>query len=69
MQRKIIWYKFQSPLDRLDLKMRTRIILYATFIHSDPRHARADKLRGNEAKREEVETEPRRKWAISHTLI
>ena len=34
------------------------MIQYSTFIHSDPGHAKIDKLRENEAKREETETEP-----------
>jgi hypothetical protein len=41
----------------------------ATLIHSDPGHTKIDKLRENEAKREETETEPGQKRVISHILI
>ena len=45
------------------------MIQYSTLIHSDPGHAKIDKLRENEAKREETEIEPGQKRVISHILI
>ncbi|AKB36468.1 Transposase [Methanosarcina siciliae C2J] len=45
-----IWDELQSQLDSLGLKIKKRMIQDATFIHSDPGHAKADKPRGNEAK-------------------
>ena len=40
----------QSQLNYLGLKIKQRMIQNATFIHSDPEHAKADKPRENEAK-------------------
>ncbi len=46
-----IWRKLQSQLDSLGLQIKQGMIQDATFIHSDPGHAKADKPRGDEAKR------------------
>ena len=40
----------QSQLDTLGLQIKQGMIQDATFIHSDPGHAKADKPRGDEAK-------------------
>ena len=40
----------QSQLDALGLQIKQGMIQDATFIHSDPGHAKADKPRGDEAK-------------------
>jgi len=45
-----IWEQLQNQLDALGLKIKKGIIQDATFIHSDPGHAKANKPRGNEAK-------------------
>jgi Transposase and inactivated derivatives, IS5 family len=45
-----IWEELQRQLDSLGLKIKKGMIQYATFIHSDPGHAKADKPRGQEAK-------------------
>ena len=44
-----IWEKLQSQLDALGLQIKQGMIQDATFIHSDPGHAKADKPRGDEA--------------------
>ena len=40
----------RSKLDSLGLQIKQGMIQDATFIHSDPGHAKADKLQGDEAK-------------------
>lgn len=45
-----IWGELQRQLDSLGLKIKKGMIQDATFIHSDPGHAKADKPRGDEAK-------------------
>jgi IS5 family transposase len=45
-----IWEQLQIQLDSLGLKIKKGMIQDATFIHSDPGHAKADKPRGDEAK-------------------
>jgi hypothetical protein len=47
---KKIWGKLQGQLDALGLQIKQGMIQDATFIHSDPGHAKADKPRGDEAK-------------------
>lgn len=47
---KEIWGELQRQLDSNDLKIKKGMIQDATFIHSNPGHAKADKPRGNEAK-------------------
>ncbi|ADI74109.1 transposase IS4 family protein [Methanohalobium evestigatum Z-7303] len=47
---KEVWRELQRQLDSLGLKIKKGMIQDATFIHSDPGHAGADKPRGNEAK-------------------
>ncbi len=47
---KKIWEKLQSQLDALGLQIKHGMIQDATFIHSDPGHAKVDKPRGDEAK-------------------
>ncbi len=39
----------QRQLDALGLKIKKRMIQDATFIHSNPGHAKADKPRGEDA--------------------
>jgi hypothetical protein len=50
------------------LKIKEGLIQDATFIHSDPGHAKADKPRENEAKKREAETEQGQKRVASHIL-
>ena len=45
-----IWKQLQSQLEYLRLKIKTGMNQNATYIHSDPIHAKADKPRKNEAK-------------------
>ena len=45
-----IWDEMQRQLDAKGLKIKKGMIQDATFIQSDPGHARADKPRGDEAK-------------------
>lgn len=45
-----IWGELQRQLYSLGLKIKKGMIQDATFIHSDPGHAKADKPRGDEAK-------------------
>ncbi len=47
---KKIWQELQRQLDAKGLKVKKGVIQDATFITSDPGHARADKPRGDEAK-------------------
>jgi len=47
---KKIWQELQRQLDAKGLKVRKGVIQDATFITSDPGHAKADKPRDNEAK-------------------
>ena len=47
---KKIWQELQRQLDAKGLKVKKGVIQDATFITSDPGHAKADKPRGNEAK-------------------
>lgn len=45
-----IWNEMQRQLDVLGLKIKKGMIQDATFIHSNPGHAKADKPRGKDAK-------------------
>ena len=45
-----IWNEMQRQLNTLGLEIKQGMIQDATFIHSNPGHARADKPRGKEAK-------------------
>jgi len=45
-----IWTEMQKQLDALGLKIKKGMIQDATFIHSNPGHAKADEPRGKEAK-------------------
>ncbi len=47
---KKIWQELQRQLNAKGLKVKKGVIQDATFITSDPGHARADKTRGIEAK-------------------
>lgn len=47
---KAIWDEMQNQLDALGLKIKKGMIQDATFIHSDPGHAKADVPRGKDAK-------------------
>jgi IS5 family transposase len=47
---KEIWNEMQSQLNVLGLKIKKGMIQDATFIHSDPGHAKADEPRGKDAK-------------------
>ena len=47
---KEIWGELQRQLDAMGLKVKKGVIQDATFITSDPGHARADKTRGDEAR-------------------
>jgi len=47
---KKIWHELQRQLDSKGLKVKKGVIQDATFITSDPGHAKADKPRGDEAK-------------------
>src|SRR5512136_2158069 len=47
---KKIWQELQRQLDAKGLKVKKGVIQDATFITSDPGHAKADKPRGDEAK-------------------
>lgn len=47
---KEIWKELQRQLDSKGLKVKKGVIQDATFITSDPGHAKADKPRGDEAK-------------------
>lgn len=47
---KEIWKELQKQLDSKSLKVKKGVIQDATFITSDPGHAKADKPRGDEAK-------------------
>jgi IS5 family transposase len=47
---KNIWQELQQQLDSKGLKVKKGVIQDATFITSDPGHAKADKPRGNDAK-------------------
>jgi IS5 family transposase len=47
---KEIWQKLQRPLDSIGLKVKKGVIQDATFITSDPGHAKANKPRGDGAK-------------------
>ena len=47
---KKIWQELQRQLDSKGLKVKKGVIQDATFITSDPGHAKADKPRGDEAK-------------------
>ena len=46
----IIWEELQNQLDAKGLKIKQGMIQDATFIHSEPGHAKADTPRGDEAK-------------------
>nr|WP_321498726.1 IS5 family transposase [uncultured Methanolobus sp.] len=45
-----IWNEMQNQLNALGLKIKKGMIQDATFIHSNPGHAKADKPRGKDAK-------------------
>jgi len=45
-----IWNELQRQLESLGLKIKKGMIQDATFIHSDPSHAKADTPRGKDAK-------------------
>jgi IS5 family transposase len=45
-----IWNEMQKQLNTLGLQIKKGMIQDATFIHSNPGHAKADKPRGKEAK-------------------
>jgi IS5 family transposase len=47
---KNIWQELQRQLDSKGLKVKKGVIQDATFITSDPSHAKADKPRGDESK-------------------
>ena len=47
------WIHLQSQLNCLGLKIKKRMILDVTFIHSDPGNSKVDKPRENEAKNKE----------------
>jgi len=47
---RLVWEELQHQLDGKGLKVRKGVVQDATFITSDPGHARADKPRGDEAK-------------------
>lgn len=47
---KEIWQELQRQLDSIGLKVKKGVIQDATFITSDPGHAKADKPRGDKAK-------------------
>jgi IS5 family transposase len=47
---RLIWEELQRQLDEKGLKVRKGVVQDASFITSDPGHARADKPRGEEAK-------------------
>ena len=45
-----VWRELQRQLDGMGLKVKKGVIQDATFITSDPGHAKADKTRGNKAR-------------------
>jgi transposase, IS5 family len=47
---RLVWEELQRQLDEKGLKVRKGVVQDASFITSDPGHARADKPRGTEAK-------------------
>lgn len=47
---KLVWAELQRQLDVKGLTIRKGVVQYASFITSDPGHARADKPRGDEAR-------------------
>jgi len=47
---KLVWEELQRQLDEKGLKIKKGVVQDASFITSDPGHARADKPRGTEAK-------------------
>ena len=47
---KLVWEELQRQLDEKGLKVRKGVVQDASFITSDPGHARADKPRGEETK-------------------
>ena len=47
---RLVWAELQRQLDEKGLTVRKGVVQDATFITSDPGHARADKPRGDEAK-------------------
>ena len=47
---KLVWRELQRQLDEKGLSVRKGVVQDASFITSDPGHARADKPRGTEAK-------------------
>ena len=47
---KLIWEKLQRQLDAKGLRVKKGVVQDASFIPSDPGHARADKPRGSEAR-------------------
>ncbi len=47
---KAIWEELQRQLDSMGLKVKCGVVQDATFITSDPGHAKADTPRGDEAK-------------------
>jgi IS5 family transposase len=58
----------QNQLIFLGLKIKKGIILYVTFIHSDPGNAKADKSRENETKTRRSRIEPGQKRVVNHIL-
>ena len=47
---KEVWAEIQRQLDAMNLKVQKGVMQDATFITADPGHAKADTLRGDEAK-------------------
>ena len=47
---RVIWAELQRQLDSMGLKVKCGVVQDATFITSDPGHAKADTPRGDEAK-------------------
>jgi len=47
---KLVWGELSRQLDEKGLKIRKGVVQDASFITSDPGHARADKPRGDDAK-------------------
>lgn len=58
----------QRQLESLGLKIKKGMIQDATFIHSNPGHAKADKPRGDEAKTSRSKTEHGLKRVVNLTL-
>jgi len=60
--------QLQSQLNRLGFKIKQRMIQEATFIYSDPEHAKGIEFGEMKQKKEGERWNMDKKWVVSHTL-